>query len=114
MILPDLIPHPEEVSSDKEWLIPNCQPERVVVLGQVKLKSLLVGLGRIVWIEVPRQTYVEKVIANWLQQHLRCSICSHATNDSTTSVVVFETMRKEIFEEQTGIWEMANNFLGTH
>ena len=54
MILPDLLPHPEEVSSDKEWLIPNCQPERVVVLGKVKLKSLLVGLGRIVWIEVPR------------------------------------------------------------
>ena len=113
MILPHLIPHPEEVSSDKEWLIPNCQPERVVVLGQVKLELVLVRLDKIVWKKVPLQTHVEKVIANWLQQHLRCSICSHATNDNTTSVVIFETMRKVIFEGQT-IWERANNSVGTH
>ena len=92
MIIPHLIPHPEEVSSDKEWLIPNCQPERVVVLGKVKLKSLLVGLGRIVWKKVPCQTHVEKVIANWLQKHLRKSIASHTTKIPASGTVIFDAM----------------------
>ena len=105
MILPHLIPHPEEVSSDKEWLIPNCQPERVVVLGKVKLELVLVRLDKIVWKKVPLQTHVEKVIANWLQQHLRCSIYSHAT-----SVAILKPGERKYLTT----WEMANNFLGTH
>ena len=109
MILPHLIPHSEEVSSDKEWLIPNCQPERVVVLGQVKLELVLVRLDKIVWKKVPRQTHVEKVIANWLQQHLRCSICSHATNDNTTSVVILKLcQRKYLKETQSGKWQIIS------
>ena len=108
MTLPHLIPHPEEVSSDKEWLIPYYQPERVVVLGQVKLQPLLVRLDKIVWKKVPRQTHVEKVIANWLQQHLRCSISSHTTKIPTRGPSSLTP--REIFEGQT-IWEMANNFL---
>ena len=71
IILAHLVFYFEKVNSSKERLVSDSKPERVVSLGQVELDSLQVA-ALIVWKEVPCQADVQKVIADWFQQHLWC------------------------------------------
>ena len=60
----------EKVNSSKERLVSDSKPEGVVSLGEVKLDSFRFA-ALVVWKEVPGQADIQKVIADWFQQHLR-------------------------------------------